>query len=574
MRKLKLFTLGLGSILLASCVSNPDTGSSLIDSNGGGKEGYISQKALSVEELGEGFNARYLPDVQNIKQRSGTIDVALDFYGNQYGWEKVAREYERLQSHQVKVNINTNYSGSTYSQKIQSEMQNSKTDWDICEGNLGERYTNSSCLHITSISNQNNEYCGRDVPWTSVLEDEAFTSIENHSTDTYIINSEVMQTCWFVNKTALDKAGEQGYKNANGEIGNPVTWDDLISLCDYMVKAGYENPLGISLTDGSIHSTQYTWLTRIYGDYYYRQFYPYAMSASYWDNYDPTQKDPELNDGYGVKFCKIANIMLAEGDKCKLPCGFQGPGSDLYKDLISQLYKMRDYIVADSTSLEFQALRDQFRLQNKGTKSAQILLDYLGNGCVYSSSDAIDLDYFDYPEMKNSYVTDGSITRDIGGNGGFLSIIKHPGNANQNNLNIDFMKFFMSPYGQTLYYQGLAEHDIAPMGLSTVKNKYIVIPEKWTKFFQEANQKVSFNGNVDGNIFISWGGRFFSQYQNTEAIIVENTRRLLLKTIGSSAMSVDEYISAWKEACFKDYKLKCQECQWPETMYLDPTLPY
>ena len=67
----------------------------------------------------------------------------------------------------------------------------------------GSYHTNSACMHISSISDQANEYCGRNVQWNDVLDDIAFQSIENHSTDTYIINSEPMQTCWFVNKTAL-----------------------------------------------------------------------------------------------------------------------------------------------------------------------------------------------------------------------------------------------------------------------------------------------------------------------------------------------------------------------------------
>ena len=45
----------------------------------------------------------------------------------------------------------------------------------------------------------------------------------------------------------------------------PVTWNDLISLCENMEKAGYTNPLGITLCDASIESLQFTWLLRVYG---------------------------------------------------------------------------------------------------------------------------------------------------------------------------------------------------------------------------------------------------------------------------------------------------------------------
>lgn len=570
---MKLKRLVLCLLVVAMLVCTGCTGDPSKDDKGNINTGeYINQSVLDVSKLGEGFNPKYLPDASSIKQMSGTIHVVLDFDGTQYGWYRLAEEYERLHGGQVKVVINTDYSGTMYGEKIVSELQNANTDWDIVQGNLGSYHTNAACMHISSISDQINEYCGKNVQWNDVLENIAFESIENHSTDTYIINSETMQTCWFVNKTALEDAGKLGYKNADGKVETPVTWNDLISLCDYMQKAGYDNPLGISLTEGSIRTSQFSWLTRVYGDYYYRQYYPYVMSADYWDDYDPEDTTPETVDGYGVKFCKIANLML-DKNSTLADDGFVGVGSDIYKDYLSNFYAMRNYIIADASSTEFTTLRDQFRLQSKGSKSAQIILDYVGYGCLYSDSDAIELDYFDYPVMESKYVDSDTITRDIGGNGGFLSIVKHVGDKKQNDLNIDFMKFVMSPYGQTLYYQGLAENDVAPAGLTTVK--HVVIPEQWSEFFNEVNDKVTFNGNVDGDIFISWGVRFFGDYENTDNMIGEIWKKLLLRGIGQKdEITVNEFCERWYNACFADYKLKCIDCQWPENMYLNPALPY
>ena len=44
-------------------------------------DGMITAKPLSVAELGEGFNAMYLPDTTKIQARTGKIDVCLDFEG-------------------------------------------------------------------------------------------------------------------------------------------------------------------------------------------------------------------------------------------------------------------------------------------------------------------------------------------------------------------------------------------------------------------------------------------------------------------------------------------------------------
>ena len=94
---------------------------------------------LSVAELGEGFDAKYLPDMASIsaRQLSGKIDVCLDFEGTQAGWTALAKEYERLHDGSVSVKVNTTYAGSTYSDKLNSELTSQKTDWDIVEGNLG-----------------------------------------------------------------------------------------------------------------------------------------------------------------------------------------------------------------------------------------------------------------------------------------------------------------------------------------------------------------------------------------------------------------------------------------------------
>ena len=41
--------------------------------------GTITVDPLKTEQLGEGFDATYLPNTSKIKQYSGTIDICLDF---------------------------------------------------------------------------------------------------------------------------------------------------------------------------------------------------------------------------------------------------------------------------------------------------------------------------------------------------------------------------------------------------------------------------------------------------------------------------------------------------------------
>ena len=537
-----------------------------------GGSGSITVDPLTVEQLGEGFNSAYLPDKASVKQFSGKIDVCLDFEGTQEGWKALATEYQRLQGNGVIVNVNTNYSGTTYSDRLNNELTNLNTDWDIVEGNLGYGSTRAHCIDMYPAISSYNPYCGKDVKWSSVLKSAAYKTKEaDNSGESYILNTEVMQTCWFINDVAFEAAVAQGYKNADGEEAYPITWNDLIVLCEKMEAAGYTNPLGITLCDASVKSLQFTWLLRVYGDYYYRQFYQYIMTEETWENYDATATVVENNDGYGYKFAKILN-MLFEKDS-PLGDGYIGFTSDLYRDFVGNLAKMKGHLMKDVSSTEFGALRDEFETQSDGMGSPQIMLDYQGFGINYekATTDSFSLGYFDYPTMESDFVPEETITRDIGGNGGFLSVINHVGNPDQNELNKDFVKFVMSPYGQTIYYKGLAAANAVPKGLTSIKDGLVVVPQEWTDFFNKSNETITFSGDVDANQFLSWGVRYANGYTNTEKVICEYWRNLLMTGLSDAqTLTVAAFASRWDTAVRADMADMVAFNKWPNEFWKDP----
>lgn len=551
--------------------------------SGNNNTGYIGVKALSVSKLGEGFREEHLPDTDKVKQYSGKIDVCLDFEGTQYGWQAVAAEYERLQGGSVKVNVNTNFSGSTYTSRINQELLNPDTDWDIVEGNLAYSKTEKTCIDMYSALAAPNPYCGKDVTWASVLDSAAYKTSDSDTTGkAFIMNSEVMQTCWFINNVAFEKAKKAGWSNASGKEGYPETWDDLISLCSYMETAGYSNPLGITLCSSSIESLQFTWLLRVYGDYYYRQFYKYIMNDDVWQNYSKKKADVESLEGYGVQYAKLLNILFDEDST--LDCGYVGFDSEVYLDFVKQLEKMKGHLMENVDTTEFSALRDLFYRQSRGDKSPQIMLDYQGFGIAYSEAESasFEVGYFDYPQMISGKYTEGdkmgkdivdpdTLTRDIGGNGGFLSVVNHLGNSDQNELNKDFIKFFMSPYGQTIYYKGLAANNAVPKGVSSVKNDLVVVPEEWKSFFEESNKTITFSGNSDNCSFLSFGVRYTNGFTNGQKIIVESWRKLLMGQAQAGELyTVYTFVQDWGEAAFKDMLLMQAEYKWPSDTYLHP----
>ena len=535
----------------------------------------ITEKPLSVSELGAGFKEKYLPNTKSIRALTGKIDVCLDFEGTQTGWQALADEYERLQGGGVTVNVNTTYAGSTYSDRLNEELTNPDTDWDIVEGNLGYGNTTTRCIDMYSNIAAVNPYCGEDVKWEEVLKPEAYRTKEaDNSKSSIIMNTEIMQTCWFVNDVAFQDAVNKGYRNADGDKAYPITWNDLINLCVKMEEAGYTNPLGITLCNASIESLQFTWLLRVYGDYYYRQFYQYIQSGAagtIWENYDPKATVPEKLAGYGHKYSKIFSLLFDKD--CDWGPGYVGFTSDLYIDFVTQLAKMKGHLIKDVEKTEFGDLRDQFETQSKGKASAQIVLDYQGFGITYEKAkkETFDVGYFDYPTMESEFVPSETITRDIGGNGGFVSIVNHLGDNAQNDLNKDFIKFVLSPYGQTIYYKGLAKANKVPKGLSTVKNELVVIPQEWTSFFNESNKTIKFSGDVDANTFLSWGVRYTQGAKEVQKIICQNWRNLLLDGLAQNQqLTVGAFCAYWSTAVETDARTLATNSKWPDDVWENP----
>ena len=454
--------------------------------------GMIDQN-IELLDLGSDFSPNYYPDKTKLKQQEGCIDVAIVFEGAEKGWQALAAEYERIHSGGVVVQLNTSLSADKYKETLNFEAGNSKTDWDIVQGNLLND-TAKYCVNMYADVYKKNPYAGVNHYWGNVLNREAYiTGSVGSDTSVYLLNTENLQTAWFVNKDAMDAAVAKGYKNAEGKAENPKTWDDLMNLCAKMEEVGYENPLGISLDAESVDSNQFTWLLRIYGDYYYRNEYNMIVYDSDY-NVDLTAEDPESDSGYNVQPTKFFNLVLDDEE-----AHYVGAKSDKYKDFISQFKKMEPYLQSDVLQKSQADFRSEFRSQSAGKKSPQIILDYAGQGLSYAGSDKIEMDFFDYPIMESDYVEEEhTLLRDVGGSGGYLSILSH--DRKQNDLNLDFLKFVLSPYGQSIYYNALSQAELSPNGITTVKNELVVMPQAWKTFF--ATDKISFTGFSDNNEFV------------------------------------------------------------------------
>lgn len=510
----------------------------------------------------DGFAEELYPDLENIEKREGKIDVCLVFEGTEKGWSALADAYMGIHDNEVVVKINSQYTAADYPTKLNGEVTSNKTDWDIVQGNLFDGGNlQDYCINMSASIEDVNPYAGADIYWDDVLERNAYiTDQTGQNTATRIINSEGLQTAWFVNDVAFDAAVAKGYLNEEGKAERPITWDDLMNLCTKMQEAGYANPLGISVSPDSVSASQFTWLLRIYGDYYYRNEYNNIMES---DDYrvDLSSDNPEAMTGYKVIDTKLYNLILDEDS-----VNYVGARSEKFKDFLAQFKKMETYLANDAGTATMNDMRERFRQQSKGKESPQIMLDYAGSGLAFkgAENDSFKMDYFDYPVMVSRYVNrEKTLLRDVGGNGGYLSVVAH--GSEQNALNIDFLKFVMSPYGQSIYYKALHENNIVPKGLTTVKPDLVAVPQEWKEFFQD-DTKISFTGLSDSNPFVSG----LIRDMNGETLSKEAAVDLWNNFLVLGTESVNGFANEWQNYLEDDWKVFCNRHGWNDQCYKYP----
>lgn len=534
-----------------------------------------SGKPQDPLDLGPGFNAAYYPKKEDNKvasivkdsSKKMSIDVALNFEGTAEAWKDLANEYVRLCGGIVSVNIIGDLDTASYTDRLRIEEANPKTDWDIVQGNLMNDL-GGHCQNLRQTINSNNPYAGNKV-WADFLEERAYITDVSGSTDyTYLLNTENLSTAWFVNTKATAEAGVTKT--------NPQTWEELIDMLQKLKDAGYNYPLGLSLTKDGINASQFSWLLRVYGDYYFRSKYTYTSktfdSTTKTDSkftYDKTAENQEASSYFTFSYNRALSLMLDEA--CEYYCG---ANSDLYKDFLREFQRLAKFIRPSAYQQSFIDVRSSFMAQKDGggKDAPQVMLDYTGSGLQFLSADALKghIDFFDYPTIvSDSFVPSGTLTRDVGGNGGYLAILNYHNNA-QTKLNKDFLQYVLSPYGQTIYYKALRERNLSPKGLTTVQNDLVIIPEDWSNFFQ--TDKIKFTGLADNNKFIDIGAvNFFS---NSKA--AEESVRLWQKLLTTADPKTPEDLDTLINSVASDWHYKLLSCwdtvatehNWPSDAYL------
>lgn len=156
-----------------------------------------------------------------------------------------------------------------------------------------------------------------------------------------------------------------------------------------------------------------------------------------------------------------------------------------------------------------------------------------------------------------------TITRDNGGTGGYFGLYTEGKSQDEIELYLDFLRFFLSPYGQSLFYKGLDENGGSPKAMSVIDGA--LLPTGWANF-KENSKDIKFSGvstnwftdflcgckGSDGSHFTVCMTAFQNGFTSGTASLndISTTMNLQIKSYCATKLS------AFVDDCYKNYTQK------------------
>ncbi len=422
--------------------------------------------ALAVLMLVPMLSVGSFASAETASALSGTITISLPMELSKPVWDALAADY-MARNPGVTVVVD-NKEATTYAEWLGTQLAGGDMTADIVINNTALAYFALGKFADYSLYlNRPNPYMTGET-WMNGLEPEAYSF--NIFNGIFTICTDSTQVVWFYNKDIFAKAG----------VEPPQTWDELVEGCQKIKAAGY-TPLALAGDANSINAHM-GWLQWIYIDQYFRDMEPLALVMEGDYNYDPELMsawtfDPSdrYNDSAAVVAFNSIRVLRLLLD------GEIGPDTDKYKDMFQNFAKVIPEYVEDGFFGTDTLTAQNLFLQGKAaiflnTTSFAGSFDKLMEAA--SATDTFELGFFKSPPMTGDLVG-VDYTREIGGQVGFVGVISK--DKAQNDLNMDFMMYYLSPDGQAVRYQAMLENGLAPEGTSLVKNA--VMPDKWRELF-------------------------------------------------------------------------------------------
>ena len=520
MKNLSVFLL-TATVLLSStaCGDSNSTQSSSSGDNGGTSTGAtvkIDQDIYNALSADYQFDTEYVK--KNKTKFSGTLYMARAYGDELPGWEYVYDAYEKMYPNVTIENAEYS-SGNAMKEALITKMSSSAEEIGLVQGNyvqdqLGQYGYNFQGGFVETV-NPYASPAGEEILIGDLINDYTFNNLRAER-----ITFQNTSTCFYVNTTALAEV--------NMKVEDIKTWDDIIEACRLLKEKGYEAPFGVGGNNDSLTSKDFKWMNRIYLDQYYMDLiddiqvqpedYNYNKMTAEGFKFSFDKNDYETDSSYKVNSMRGYNMILNE--QADNPY-YVGAKSEKFRCYLNNLCKIGPYVSRGFATNGITEIQQSFI--RGGKNDAVFMINYAGFGIAlenYTNSGDIDFDWacFDYVPMVCScqvacndadgnhvcsHVDDAATedqctlhvhttkTRDEGGVGGFIGLYTEGKTAEEIDMYLDFIRFFMSPYGQSLFYKGLEKNSGWPKAVSVIDG--VIMPESW-KNFAEYSKNITFNG--------------------------------------------------------------------------------
>lgn len=522
--------------------------------------------------------AEYKFDLNEIKAKQesgkmeGTIYIDRAFLAEMSGWEYVTDAYSALYP-DVDFELHNYASGNDMKTAISTPMSAGAHNIGIMQGNYVKNDLKNYGYNFQSgILDEINPYAGvgedgEGLVWSDVMSDQL---MEIGAQSPNLLVSQETVTGIFINTSALVEAG---YVNADGTAKIPTTWNEMIDACAALKKAGYTAPFAI----GEMTGVAMEWVIKIYADQCYRNLlddvqqrpgdFNYKQAAADF-NFSLSDDQPEFDSKYNINTMRVYNALLNKNSDSPY---YVGAGSAKFNCFMSNFLKISNYLSPTFAEESITTMQQNFLA---GTKDSPVFMPcYLGFGVSIMNTEGVDfewdvVDYLpmectcDVPCNKNGgcdHVDNDAthnqctkhirttVTRDVGGYGGYIGLYTYGKSEEQIALYLDFIQFFLSPYGQSCFYYGLEQGGGSPKATTGILGT--VAPAAWDSFFESAS-KVVFNGRAAENAFVQYLSFGHSNYDSYTALRTEMGSALAK----GGADALKALTSKWESSLLSTYQ--------------------
>lgn len=547
------------------------------------------------EEIYNKLAAEYRFDLDAVREKQqsgkmeGTIYIDRAFLAEMSGWEFVTEAYSALYP-DVDFELHNYASGNDMATAITTPMAAGAHNIGIMQGNYVKNALKNYGYNFQSgILDEINPYAGmgedgEGLVWSDVMSDQL---MEIGAASANLLVSQETVTGIFINTSALVEAG---YVDANGKAKIPTTWNEMMDACAALKKAGYTAPFAI----GEMTGVAMEWVIKVYADQCYRDLLDDVQQQTGDFNYKQAAADfgfslsddqPEYDSKYNINTMRVYNALLNKNSDSPY---YVGAGSDRFNCFMSNFMKISDYLSPTFAEETITAMQQNFLA---GTKDSPVFMPcYLGFGVSIMNTEGVDFewDVIDYVPMectcnvpcnKNGgcdHVDNDAthnectkhirttVTRDVGGYGGYIGLYTYGKSEEQIALYMDFIQFFLSPYGQSCFYYGLENGGGSPKATTGIYGT--VAPAAWDSFFQSAS-KVVFNGRAAENAFVqylSFGHANYDSYTSLRTAMGNALRK-------GGADALKSLTSEWASSLQSSYQSFFKTTYGKTTPYLDYT---